>query len=254
MMTRTMACVLAVCAGAAGAATARPEIPYASISASATTINFDSLAGSPTLGNGEILAGQYAAQGVTFDVPNYNAYASTSIANLAALQSDPNVIWIDQGGGGGGALAVGINANFSAPMQRVGVWFGGSGGSTFSIAAYDGGTLLETVTHGLTPTGWGQEGFIAIERAEPITRVVLSSANPSGQNWNFSIDDLKFEAGSAPCYPDCNNSGGLSIADFICFQAEYVAGNLAYADCDQSGSLTIADFICFQAEYVAGCP
>ncbi len=26
------------------------------------------------------------------------------------------------------------------------------------------------------------------------------------------------------CYPDCNNSGGLSIADFICFQGEYVNG------------------------------
>ncbi len=60
------------------------------------------------------------------------------------------------------------------------------------------------------------------------------------------------EAGG--CYPDCNQSGGLTIADFICFQAEYVAGNLAYADCNQSGNLTIADFICFQAEYVAGCP
>ncbi len=59
---------------------------------------------------------------------------------------------------------------------------------------------------------------------------------------------------STTCYPDCNKSGGLSIADFICFQAEYVAGNLAYADCNQSGGLSIADFICFQAEYVAGCP
>ncbi len=57
-----------------------------------------------------------------------------------------------------------------------------------------------------------------------------------------------------PCYPDCNQSGGLSIADFICFQGEYVAGNLAYADCNQSGGLSIADFICFQGEYVAGCP
>ncbi len=56
------------------------------------------------------------------------------------------------------------------------------------------------------------------------------------------------------CYPDCNNSGTLTIADFICFQGEYVAGNLAYADCNNSGTLTIADFICFQAEYVAGCP
>ncbi len=73
---------------------------------------------------------------------------------------------------------------------------------------------------------------------------------PQGQDVAFVLNGT---AGGT-CYPDCNQSGGLSIADFICFQAEYVAGNLAYADCNQSGSLSIADFICFQAEYVAGCP
>ncbi len=56
------------------------------------------------------------------------------------------------------------------------------------------------------------------------------------------------------CYPDCNASGTLTIADFICFQGEFVAGNLAYADCNNNGTLTIADFICFQGEFVTGCP
>ncbi len=57
-----------------------------------------------------------------------------------------------------------------------------------------------------------------------------------------------------PCYPDCNNSGTLTVADFVCFQGEFVAGNLAYADCNGSGTLTVADFICFQGAFVAGCP
>ncbi len=56
------------------------------------------------------------------------------------------------------------------------------------------------------------------------------------------------------CYPDCNNTGSLTIADFICFQGAFVAGNMAYADCNNTGSLTIADFICFQGAFVAGCP
>ncbi len=56
-----------------------------------------------------------------------------------------------------------------------------------------------------------------------------------------------------PCYPDCNASGTLTIADFICFQAKFVAGD-PYADCNGAGGLTIADFICFQARFVAGCP
>ncbi len=55
------------------------------------------------------------------------------------------------------------------------------------------------------------------------------------------------------CYADCNGSGGLSVADFTCFQARFVGGD-PYADCNQSGTLSIADFICYQAAYVAGCP
>ncbi len=55
------------------------------------------------------------------------------------------------------------------------------------------------------------------------------------------------------CYPDCNQSNTLTIADFGCFQAAFAAGNL-YADCNNSGTLTIADFGCFQAAFAAGCP
>ncbi len=55
------------------------------------------------------------------------------------------------------------------------------------------------------------------------------------------------------CYPDCNLSGTLTIADFSCFQTKFSAGD-PYADCNSSGSLTIADFACFQAEFAAGCP
>ncbi len=55
------------------------------------------------------------------------------------------------------------------------------------------------------------------------------------------------------CYPDCNASGSLTIADFGCFQSKFAAAD-PYADCNQSGSLTIADFGCFQSQFAAGCP
>ena len=55
------------------------------------------------------------------------------------------------------------------------------------------------------------------------------------------------------CYPDCNNSGTLTIADFGCFQAAFASANMD-ADCNNSGTLTIADFGCFQAAFAAGCP
>ncbi len=68
-----------------------------------------------------------------------------------------------------------------------------------------------------------------------------------------TIEAFSSEILPDPCYPDCNNSGTLTIADFICFQTMFVTGTM-YADCNNSGTLTIADFICFQAEFVAGCP
>ncbi len=55
------------------------------------------------------------------------------------------------------------------------------------------------------------------------------------------------------CYPDCNQSGDLTIADFGCFQTRFANGDL-YADCNESGTLTIADFSCFQGQFAAGCP
>jgi uncharacterized membrane protein len=55
------------------------------------------------------------------------------------------------------------------------------------------------------------------------------------------------------CYADCNADGALSIADFGCFQARFVAGD-PYADCNAGGTLTIADFGCFQSSFAVGCP
>ncbi|MFM9995797.1 MAG: hypothetical protein ACKVU4_08355 [Phycisphaerales bacterium] len=55
------------------------------------------------------------------------------------------------------------------------------------------------------------------------------------------------------CYPDCNESRTLTVADFGCFQGKYVLGDM-YADCNASGTLTVADFGCFQGKYVLGCP
>ncbi len=55
------------------------------------------------------------------------------------------------------------------------------------------------------------------------------------------------------CYPDCDHNAALTVADFTCFQAKFVASD-PYADCDQNTQFTIADFVCFQIGFVAGCP
>jgi hypothetical protein len=167
-----------------------------------TVINFDGLSGAPGLGTGEVLGAQYAALGVTFGVPNYAAHATNgSLATLSLLNSDPNVVWVDQGGGSGGARAVGMNIDFSSPQSRVGLFMESSASSTFTLQVFSGATLLETLTSALEPGGAGAEGFLALENAN-ITRAVVYSTNSSGQNWNFSVDDLKFADGDAPVVPE----------------------------------------------------
>jgi len=195
------------CVGAAAVAslilvTPASAIPIGYDSFAGTVINFDGLSGAPSLGAGEILGAQYAAVGVMFGVPNYAAYAATGfLATSTSLNSDPNVVWVDQGGGGGGAFALGMNVDFSSPQSRVGLFMEGSVGSSFTLQVFSGAVLLETLTSALEPSEVGAEGFLALENAN-ITRAVVYSSNGAGQNWNFSIDDLKFAEGDAPVVPE----------------------------------------------------
>jgi hypothetical protein len=65
--------------------------------------------------------------------------------------------------------------------------------------------------------------------------------------------------GSAPCYPNCDNSTIapiLNVADFACFLNRFAAGD-PYANCDQSTTaptLNVLDFACFLNAFAAGCP
>ena len=89
-----------------------------------------------------------------------------------------------------------------------------------------------TATGFTTPGGIGLRGF-----------TTSTSTN--------DIDDFTEEGGG--CYPDCNEDGALTVADFGCFQTAFVAANM-YADCNGDGQLTVPDFGCFQTSFVAGCP
>lgn len=164
-------------------------IPYTSFAG--TVINFDSLAGSSALGSGDVLSNQYGGLGVTFNVPHFNGYATTALTGSWNLNSAPNGIWVDQGGGFGGTQAIGIDIDFASAQSQVGLWLGGSSLSTFTLKVYDGATLLDSVTSALSDTGNNSAGFLALSDAN-ITRAVAYSTNASGQNWNFFVDDLKF--------------------------------------------------------------
>ncbi|MCC6659953.1 MAG: hypothetical protein IT437_03610 [Phycisphaerales bacterium] len=56
-----------------------------------------------------------------------------------------------------------------------------------------------------------------------------------------------------PCFPDCDNDGALTLADFGCFTTNHVF-KTPYADCNADGHWDLADFQCFQTQYALGCP
>jgi len=54
------------------------------------------------------------------------------------------------------------------------------------------------------------------------------------------------------CLADCDDDGELTLFDFLCFQNQFDAGDLA-ADLDGDGVLTLFDFLEFQNLFDAGC-
>ena len=115
-LTGLLALTLGLFFSANSSTTAAP-IGYGSFSG--TVINFDGLTGSSTPGAGEVLANQFAGSGVTFSVPNFDAYATTGALAGSSLNSDPNVIWIDQGGGGGVVHQRSAWTSNSRPLRRM---------------------------------------------------------------------------------------------------------------------------------------
>jgi hypothetical protein len=260
-MKSATTCVLA-CAALVGccAAASAEEIPWSAFSGTATVIDFNSLTGGSTVTSGELINTQFAAQGVTFVNPLYPTYANANLAPLFATNSDPNIAFCHQGGGSD-PNSQPQEIHFSVPINRVGVWFGTSANSTFTIRVYNGGTLLEEIVKTGSPLGaFGLEGFVGVQRTETITMVRLnsSSLNPLLYPFNFSFDDLIFEALGSGCYPNCDQSTTppiLNIADFACFLQRFAAAD-PYANCDQSTTpptLNIADFSCFLQKFAAGC-
>jgi hypothetical protein len=69
---------------------------------------------------------------------------------------------------------------------------------------------------------------------------------------NNARNGFTVNAGPAPCYPNCDGTGGLTANDFACFLTAFINGQ-SYANCDGVGGLTANDFVCFLGTYNAGC-
>src|SRR5690606_2027083 len=75
---------------------------------------------------------------------------------------------------------------------------------------------------------------------------------PGGAGGSAIVDMGAYEYQADFCYADCDGSGELDFADFLCFQNAFAAAD-PYADCDGSGGFDFFDFLCYQNAFAAGC-
>jgi hypothetical protein len=164
-------------------------------SANAILINFDNLIGGNTIDTGEIVTNQYAPLGVTFVNPDYPSRANANLAALLEDQSDPNILFIQQHDGN--PLGRPQQIWFASPALRVGMFFDTSLSSTITLSAFSpGGALLESVTlTGASAVSGFLTGFVGLEQPDGIGHVEVFSRSISSiqKNFNFGIDDLRFE-------------------------------------------------------------
>ncbi|MFM9996726.1 MAG: S8 family serine peptidase [Phycisphaerales bacterium] len=156
------------------------------------------------------------------------------------------------------AGALGNQFDFSAVVPTAELSFGFTAETvTFIYGGNSGGIEVEALNAAnAIVASFTQADTFAGQPAGPVTLAApgirkLRWRDPAGGAF-AGLDNICIRSVQA-CYADCNGSGTLTVADFGCFQGQYVLGDM-YADCNGSGNLTVADFGCFQGKYVLGCP
>ncbi len=180
------------------------------------------------------VAGKFTTLGSIIPAVQSFDYQLTASATYTQVTPDP-------------AINAGLPAEFSFPMEDPSGLYGG-GSETFTVAK-PGATTYYT-----TNNSPGAVGLVGWNVGSGSVFSFTSTGSPVQMaDTRFGLLFSNVMDNSGECYPDCNASGNLTIADFGCFQAAFAGGNM-YADCNNSTTLTIADFGCFQAAFAAGCP
>jgi hypothetical protein len=101
-----------------------------------------------------------------------------------------------------------------------------------------------------TPNGWIEQAQLALTGLVNIWDVDL-------QGHRLAVGDraetvVLYQLCELPCYADLDNSGDLTLFDFLTFINVFNAEDEA-ADCDVNGSLDLFDFLCFVNAFNTGC-
>ncbi len=127
--------------------------------------------------------------------------------------------------------------------------FGKAGGHLVnSIARWDG---ADWTALGSGVTRQGQPGDVSALSADwndPAALFAFGRFDHAGGGLATNLARW----GCPPCSADCDRSGSLDLADFLCFSSKYLAGDPS-ADCEASGALDLFDFLCFTNAFNEGC-
>ena len=178
-------------------------ITTSNFGSNATVINFDDLTGGNCNLCGPSVTNQYGARGVTFNNPSFPGQdtADTNLVPYFPLASPSNALFVEQGGLLGDSPAAPFQILFSVPVTMVGFDYGSSSNAYLELDAYGANNqLLESLNFNGISTSMGLEGFAGLEESSPIVRVDVSyhpNYDP-GRTFNFSIDNLEFQANQTP--------------------------------------------------------
>ncbi|MFN0134299.1 MAG: GC-type dockerin domain-anchored protein [Phycisphaerales bacterium] len=173
------------------------------------------------------------------NVAKWNGNTWTSLGGQLGTGRLTSIAAFDDGGG----TKIYIGGTAMVPINQFARWENGQ------WASVDGGFTGSAIPPSNFPSVFGLA--VAANRLVVAGNFVAAG----GMTANGLV-----ERTSCPtaCYPNCDGSTtppALNIADFICFNNQYAAGN-SYANCDASTTppvLNVADFICYLNAYAAGC-
>jgi hypothetical protein len=217
----------------------------------------------PVNGNGqalEIIRGTLDLDDVDMykvRICNEAAFQATTVGTGTAIDT---MLFVFNSAGVGLAMSDDTSATVAQFSTITSQFIPSNGDYYVALSSFNNTSLIGRMPLDATATqiwnGTSPAGFVYPEWAPngPSTTDVPASwtgATELTGAYSILFDGTCFLGGN-PCYANCDQTGGLTANDFICFLTAF-NNNQPYADCDQVGGLTANDFICFVTAYNAGC-
>ncbi len=203
-----------------------------------TTINFDNLP------NGTTVAGQYAAQGVTFDQAPFGAAGLLPFteSDPTGAHSPPNVLNINEGGCGLENTRHELWGELAAPRNHVNLFVGDINTAIAEQVTLTGYDLSGNSIPGATQTvslsgGIGVHTFMSI--TDPRSQISFFEVLGTASAFCLAIDDFSFDALPSKIAPDFGLST-LATSDTVVAGGSTSVSLLLHRTSTSTGPISLA--------------